>query len=362
MSSALFQSIQLRELELKNRIMLSPMCQYAATDGRAGDWHLMHLGQFMVSGVGLVMIEMTNVQARGRITPRCLGLFDDGCEAALKRVIDYCRQLSATPIAIQLAHAGRKASCNTPWQGRKRIPVDSGGWQTVGPSAISHSKDIPAPAQLSVSEIEQLIDDFVMAAQRADRLGIDAIELHGAHGYLLHQFLSPLANQRDDEFGGSREKRMRMPLRVFDAVRDTWPAHKPLGMRLSGIDWADGGLQLEDTVAMANALKRRGCDWVDVSSGGISYAEDIHTGPGYQVPFAERVRAESGINTIAVGMITQPRQAEAIIANGQADMVALARGLLFNPRWPWHAALELGVELEYHDRYKRCAPTNMNPF
>lgn len=342
--------------------MLSPMCQYAATDGRAGDWHLMHLGQYMVSGVGLVMIEMTNVQARGRITPNCLGLFDDDCEAALRPVINYCRALGDTPIAIQLAHAGRKASCKPPWQGRARISENLGGWQTVGPSAISHSDTIPAPAQLSAIEIEQLVDDFVSAARRADRLGVDAIELHGAHGYLLHQFLSPLANQRDDEFGGSRENRMRMPLGVFDAVRDIWPAHKPLGMRLSGIDWADGGLQIEDTVAMANALKQRGCDWVDVSSGGISYAEDIRTGPGYQVPFAQRIRAESGINTIAVGMITDPHQAEAIVADGQADMVALARGLLFNPRWAWHAAIELGVELEYPDRYKRCAPTNMNPF
>ena len=362
MTSALFQPIQLRDLELENRIMLSPMCQYAATEGRAGDWHLMHLGQFMVSGVGLVMIEMTNVQARGRITPKCLGLFDDGCEKALQRVVDYCRQLGDTPIAIQLAHAGRKASCNTPWQGRKRIPVDQGGWHTVGPSAISHSSDIPAPDVLTVSEIEELIDDFVAAARRADRIGIDAIELHAAHGYLLHQFLSPLSNQRDDEFGGSRENRMRLPLRIFESVREVWPQHKPLGMRLSGIDWTDGGLTMEDTVAMANALQQIGCDWVDVSSGGISYAEKIETGPGYQVPFAEKVRAESGLTTIAVGMITGPRQAETIIASGQADIVALARGLLFNPRWPWHAAIELGVELEYPERYQRCAPTNMNPF
>ena len=362
MTSALFQPIRLRELELENRIMLSPMCQYAASNGRAGDWHLMHLGQFMVSGVGLVTIEMTNVQARGRITPHCLGLFDDDCETALQRVIDYCRGLSDTPIAIQLAHAGRKASCRTPWQGRARIAEDQGGWQTVGPSAISHSEDIPAPRALSSEEIDELVDDFVAAARRAERIGIDAIELHGAHGYLLHQFLSPLANQREDEYGGSRENRMRLPLRVYDAVRDVWPAHKPLGMRLSAIDWADGGLRIEDTVAMANALKQRACDWVDVSSGGIGYMEKISTGPGYQVGFAEQVRAQTGINTIAVGMITEPRQAETIIANGQADMVALARGMLFNPRWAWHAALELGVEIEYPDRYKRCAPSNRNAF
>jgi 2,4-dienoyl-CoA reductase-like NADH-dependent reductase (Old Yellow Enzyme family) len=362
MTNVLFESIQLRDLELKNRIMLSPMCQYAATSGCASDWHLMHLGQFMVSGVGLMMIEMTNVQARGRITPHCLGLFDDHCEVALKRVVDYCRQLSTTPIAIQLAHAGRKGSSSPPWQGRKRISPDSGGWQTVGPSAISHSDRIPAPMELSVGEIGDLVDDFVASARRADRIGIDAIELHGAHGYLLHQFLSPLANQRDDEFGGSRENRMRLPLRIFDAVRDVWPEHKPLGMRLSGIDWAENGIRIEDTVAMSTALKQKGCDWVDISSGGISYSEEISTGPGYQVPFAQQIRAETEVTTIAVGMITDPHQAEAIVANGQADMVALARGLLFNPRWPWHAAIALGVELEYPDRYQRCAPTNMNPF
>ena len=362
MKSELFQPIQLGDLKLSNRILLSPMCQYAATEGCAGDWHLMHLGQFMVSGVGLVMIEMTNVQAAGRITPHCLGLYNDDCEAALRRVVDYCRQISDTPIAVQLAHAGRKASCATPWQGRGRISGDLGGWQTIGPSAISHNDEIPEPEVMSTGDINRLVDDFVAAARRADRIGIDAIELHGAHGYLLHQFLSPLSNQRDDEFGGSRENRMRLPLRVFDEVRDVWPKHKPLGMRLSAIDWADNGLSIADTVEMAKLLKTRGCDWVDVSSGGISYSENIQTGPGYQVGFSEQVRSQTGVNTVAVGMITDPHQAEAIIADGKADMVALARGMLFNPRWPWHAAIELGVDIEYPDRYQRCAPTNMKAF
>ena len=235
MKSELFQPIQLGDLKLSNRILLSPMCQYAATEGCAGDWHLMHLGQFMVSGVGLVMIEMTNVQAAGRITPHCLGLYNDDCEAALQRVVDYCRQISDTPIAVQLAHAGRKASCATPWQGRGRISGDLGGWQTIGPSAISHNDEIPEPEVMSTGDINRLVDDFVAAARRADRIGIDAIELHGAHGYLLHQFLSPLSNQRDDEFGGSRENRMRLPLRVFDEVRDVWPKHKPLGIS----NWPD---------------------------------------------------------------------------------------------------------------------------
>ena len=362
MTSALFEPIKLRELALSNRIILSPMCQYAAQNGCAGDWHLMHLGQFMVSGVALVMIEMTNVQARGRITPHCLGLFDQDCEDALQRVVSYCRQLSDTPMAIQLAHAGRKGSGSPPWQGRKRLSADEGGWQTVGPSPISHSESIPAPSEMTPGEIEELIADFVTATQRAERLGFDAIELHGAHGYLLHQFLSPLSNQRSDEYGGSPENRMRLPLQVFDAVRDVWPEHKPLGMRLSAIDWADGGLTIDDTIKMSDELKRRGCDWVDVSSGGISYIENIVTGPGYQVPFSAQVREQTGIKTMAVGMITDAEQAENIIASGQADMVALARGMLFNPRWPWHAALKLGVDLEYPSRYQRCAPANMNPF
>ena len=232
----------------------------------------------------------------------------------------------------------------------------------MGPSAISHKDDAPAPRALSRDQIRQLVDDFVAAARRAERIGFDAIELHGAHGYLLHQFLSPLSNRRDDDYGGSRDNRMRLPLEVFDAVRDVWPAHKPLGMRLSAIDWADGGLTLEDTLVMAAALKSRGCDWVDVSSGGISYAERIETGPGYQVSFAAAVKARTGINTIAVGMITESRQAERIIASGQADLVALARGLLFNPRWPWRAAIELGAEVDYPERYQRCAPANLNAF
>ena len=362
MSSSLFSPFRLRDLELRNRIMLSPMCQYAAADGCAGDWHLMHLGQYMVSGLGLAMVEMTNVQANGRITPHCLGLYNDACETALGRVVDYCRGLGDTPMAVQLAHAGRKASSRPPWQGRERLSADEGGWQTVGPSAISHNDDAPPPVELTRGDITQLIDDFVAATHRAERIGFDAIELHGAHGYLLHQFLSPLSNQRGDEYGGSRENRMRLPLEVFDAVRAVWPGHKPLGMRLSAIDWADGGLTIDDTIVMANALKSRGCDWIDVSSGGISYAEKIETGPGYQVGFAEAVRAQTGVNTIAVGMITESRQAEQIIASGQADMVALARGLLFNPRWAWRAAIELGEEAEYPDRYQRCAPANLNAF
>ena len=305
---------------------------------------------------------MTNVQANGRITPHCLGLYDDQCEAALQRVVDYCRSLSSTPMGIQLAHAGRKASSSPPWKGRKRLTQAQGGWSPVGPSALSHSDQIPPPAELGLAEISRLIEDFVSAARRADRIGFDAIELHGAHGYLLHQFLSPVSNHRNDRYGGSPENRRRLLLEVFDAVREIWPRHKPLGVRLSAIDWQPDGIAIEDTIETARQLKSRQCDWIDVSSGGISYQEKIETGPGYQVDFSAQVRSQSEIPTMAVGMITNARQAEAIIFNGQADLVALARGLLFNPRWPWHAAIELGVELEYPDRYKRCAPANMNPF
>ncbi|MEM7561897.1 MAG: NADH:flavin oxidoreductase/NADH oxidase [Pseudomonadota bacterium] len=362
MSSPLFEPFGLRDLQLENRIVLSPMCQYAATDGCAGDWHLMHLGQYAVSGVGLMMLEMTNVQAIGRITPHCLGLYDDQCEIALQRVVDYCRSISKTPMGIQLAHAGRKASSTPPWQGRKRLGTEQGGWSTVGPSALSHSDQIPDPDELRADQIAQLIEDFVSSAKRAQRIGFDAIELHGAHGYLLHQFLSPISNKRSDRYGGSRENRMRLLLEIFDAVRQVWPEQKPLGVRLSAIDWQEGGITLEDTIETARQLKARDCDWIDVTSGGISYQEKIETGPGYQVEFSAGVRSRSEMATIAVGMITQARQAESIIANGQADLVALARGMLFNPRWPWHAALQLGVDLDYHDRYKRCAPANMNPF
>ncbi|MFT5502323.1 MAG: 2,4-dienoyl-CoA reductase-like NADH-dependent reductase (Old Yellow Enzyme family) [Gammaproteobacteria bacterium] len=362
MSSQLFSPINFRDLKLSNRILLSPMCQYAATDGCAGDWHLMHLGQYMVSGVGMTMIEMTNVEARGRITPYCLGLFDDNCEAALDKVMRYCRQLSDTPIAIQLAHAGRKASCLSPWQGRKRLSVNEGGWKTVGPSSITHNDQVVAPDELSLTEIEGLVEAFVSAAVRADRLGIDAIELHAAHGYLLHQFLSPLSNQRQDDYGGSRDNRMRFPLQVFDAVRAVWPASKPLGIRLSALDWMDGGLTLDDSTYISAQFVKRACDWIDVSSGGISYAEKIETGPGYQVGFSGQIRKATAAKTIAVGMITEAEQAESIIQTGQADMVALARGLLFNPRWAWHAAIKLGEEFEYPDRYQRCAPANMNAF
>ncbi len=356
MGSKLFTPITLRELKLENRIMVSPMCQYSGSDGCASDWHLMHLGQFAVAGVGLLTVEMTNVEARGRISPRCLGLYSDANEQALQRVVDFCRQYGSAKLAIQLAHAGRKASTRPPWEGRDPLTIDTGGWQTVAPSAIAASADAAVPKALERDEIRSLVEAFASAARRAARIGFDAVELHGAHGYLLHEFLSPLSNRRDDEYGGSLENRMRFPLEVFDAVRAVWPPDKPVGMRVSATDWIDGGWTLEDTVSLAHELKARGCDWIDVSSGGMAPPDSIPVGPGYQVPFAERVRAATGMVTIAVGLITEPQQAEDIIASGKADIVALARGMLYDPHWAWHAAAALGAEAPYPNQYLRCRP------
>lgn len=356
MPSKLFSSISMRSLILENRIVISPMCQYAATNGCPGDWHLMHLGQFAISGAGLLIIEMTNVEARGRISLHCMGLYNQDNETALARVVDFCRQQSNTKIGIQLAHAGRKASTLPPWQGRKPLHQNKGGWQTVSASAIANSGQSPLPTALTEIEIVQIIDAFAAAARRAQRIGIDAIELHGAHGYLLHQFLSPLSNHRKDDYGGSLQNRMRFPLEVFAAVRAAWPDDKPLGMRVSAIDWVEGGLTIEDTIEFGHELARLGCDWIDVSSGGLTADEEITVGPGYQVPFAEQIKKQTGLTVIAIGMITGPHQAEAIIANGQSDLVALARGMLYDPRWTWHAATELGVDIDYPVRYQRCKP------
>ncbi|GMQ75769.1 MAG: NADH:flavin oxidoreductase/NADH oxidase [Gammaproteobacteria bacterium] len=356
MSSKLFTPIELRGLRLDNRIVVSPMCQYSADNGNAGDWHLMHLGQFSVSGAGLLMVEMTNVEARGRISPCCLGLYDDDNERALARVVAFCRRYGDIKIGVQLAHAGRKASTLPPWQGREPLLPGGNGWQTVSASAIASSDRSPPPTALTGDEIARLIDAFAAATRRAHRIGFDAIELHGAHGYLLHQFLSPLSNQREDDYGGSLDNRMRFPLAVFDAVRGAWPDDKPVGIRVSAIDWVAGGWSMEDTLAFGRELTKRGCDWIDVSSGGLVAGENITVGPGYQVPFAEQVRKHTGLTTMAVGMITEPRQAEAIISSGRADMVALARGMLYDPRWAWHAAAELGAEVAYPNQYQRCRP------
>ena len=356
-SPALFRSISFRNLHLKNRIMVSPMCQYSSQDGCVSDWHKMHLGQFAIGGAGLLVIEMTNVEPRGRISPYCVGLYNDATESALKDAVEFFNQYGNVPIGIQLAHAGRKASTAPPWQNRSPISEADGGWQPVGPSPIPYANSALTPAELAATEIEELVEKFAQAAIRADRIGFKAIELHAAHGYLLHQFLSPLSNQREDQYGGSLENRMKFPLNVYKRVREVWPDEKPIGMRVSATDWGEGGWNLEETIAFAKELKTLGCDWMDVSSGGLVDSQKIETGPGYQVGFSRAVREQVKISTIAVGMITEAVQAEQIISNGDADMVALARGMLYNPRWVWHAAEKLGAKVDYPNQYLRCHPS-----
>ncbi|MHB8668177.1 MAG: NADH:flavin oxidoreductase/NADH oxidase [Burkholderiales bacterium] len=356
MTSALFQSIKLRELNLPNRIMVSPMCQYSAAEGNASDWHLIHLGQLALGGVGLLCIEATAVEAIGRITPGCLGLYSDDNEKSLRHLIHALRRHADTPLAIQLAHAGRKASSHTPWDGGKLIAPEAGGWEPIAPSALPFSPAEAAPREMDERDLTRVREAFVNTAQRAQRLGLDAIELHAAHGYLLHEFLSPLSNQRSDGYGGSLENRMRFPLEVFAAVRKVWPQAKPLGVRISASDWIEGGWDLAQSIELARRLKALGCDWIDASSGGLAPGQKITLGPGYQVQFAEAIRRETGIPTIAVGLITEPKQAEDIVASGRADMVALARGLLYEPHWAWRAAAELGGEVSAPKQYWRAPP------
>jgi 2,4-dienoyl-CoA reductase-like NADH-dependent reductase (Old Yellow Enzyme family) len=356
MTSKLFSTLSLRELRLRNRIVISPMCQYSADDGSASAWHRTHLGTLSLSGAGMLLLEATAVEARGRITPGCLGLYSDANEAALAQTLAEIRRNSDMPIGVQLAHAGRKASSALPWKGGQQLAVTGGGWQTTGPSAVPYAISERPPLALDTAGLARVRAAFVDAAARAERLGLDSIELHCAHGYLLHSFLSPLANQRDDAYGGSTEHRMRFPLEVFDAVRAAWPAHKPLGVRVSASDWVEGGWDLAQTLVFAQALKARGCDWLDVSSGGVSPLQQIPLTPGYQLPFARAVRAATGITTMAVGLITEAAQAESVIADGDADMVALARAMLWDPRWPWHAAAALGATVQVPPQVWRCQP------
>ncbi len=351
--STLFTPFSLRNLRLPNRIVIAPMCQYSAVDGQAQPWHAAHLSSLALGGAGLLIIEATAVEPIGRITPGCLGLYDDATEAALTGLVRHLRQVSPMPLAIQLGHAGRKASSGRPWDGGQLIPADAGGWRPCAPSAVPQLEHEPAPQALSLDDLSRLRDRFVDAVRRADRAGLDAIELHAAHGYLLHEFLSPIANQRTDAYGGSLEGRMRYPLEVFAAMRATWPAHKPLGVRISATDWIDGGWDLDGSRAFAKAVERLGCDWIDVSSGGISPRQKIAIGPGYQVPFAEAIKAEVKMPVMAVGLITVPQQAEDIVAQGKADLVALARGMLLDPRWAWHAAGALGASVDAPRQYWR---------
>ncbi len=358
--SALFEPMRLGALDLVNRIVIAPMCQYSAVDGAATDWHLIHLGHLALSGASLMILEATAVSPEGRISSGDLGLYSDDDEAALARVLAAVRAYSPIKVAVQLAHAGRKASSKAPWEGGSQVPPDApGGWTSVAPSAIPHAEGEAAPLALDAAGLAKVRDDFVAAARRAVRLGLDGIELHFAHGYLLHEFLSPLANKRTDAYGGSLENRMRFPMEVFEAVKAAVPATLPVWVRVSATDWVPGGWDIEETVALSRELKARGCAAIHVSSGGVSTAQAIRLEPGYQVPFARQVKADVGLPTIAVGLITEPEQAEAILLRGEADAVSLARAMLYDPRWPWHAAAALGASVDAPRQYWRSQPREL---
>ncbi|TPG54106.1 NADH:flavin oxidoreductase/NADH oxidase [Sphingomonas glacialis] len=353
----LFEPITVGTLALRNRIVIAPMCQYSAVDGAMTDWHLIHLGHLALSGAALLTIEATAVLPEGRISYGDVGLWNDATEAALAGVIAGVRRHSDMPIAIQLSHAGRKASTELPWRGGKQIaPSAPNGWQTEAPSATAFADGENAPVALDRDGLARVRDAFAASATRAARLGIDLVQLHAAHGYLLHQFLSPLSNRRDDEYGGSLENRMRFPLEVFDAVRAAFPADKPVTMRVSGTDWVEGGWDIEGTVAFAQALEARGCAAIHVSSGGLDPRQAIPVGPSYQVPLARAVKQAVAMPVVAVGLITEYDQAEAIVGTGDADMIALARTILYDPRWPWHAAAHLGAHVVAPEQYLRSQP------
>jgi 2,4-dienoyl-CoA reductase-like NADH-dependent reductase (Old Yellow Enzyme family) len=355
--SVLFTPFRVGELELANRIVIAPMCQYSAVEGCMSDWHVIHLGSLALSGAALLTIEATAVMPEGRITHADVGLWDDATEHAMGRTLASIRRWSDIPIALQLAHAGRKASTEIPWKGGQQIPPGApNGWQTVAPSPIPFLAQSQAPLALDRAGLRSVRDAFADAARRAARLDIDALQLHGAHGYLIHQFLSPLSNQRTDEYGGSLENRMRFPLEVFEAVRAAFPADRPVSVRVSGTDWVDGGWNIAQTVRFAQALEARGCAAVHVSSGGLHPGQKIPLGPSYQVPLARAVKAAVRMPVIAVGLITEFEQAEAIVSTGDADLIALARAILFNPRWPWHAAAHFGARVRPPAQYLRSQP------
>jgi 2,4-dienoyl-CoA reductase-like NADH-dependent reductase (Old Yellow Enzyme family) len=340
--SHLFEPLTLRGVTMRNRIGISPMCQYSAEDGMANDWHLVHLGARAIGGAGLIIVEATGVEARGRITPYCLGLWKDEQIEPLARVTRFLRAYGAAP-AIQLAHAGRKASTAQPWQGGGPVGPDQGGWtDIVGPGAQAYNAGMPTPRALSTAEVRDIAAAFGAAARRAHEAGFDVVEIHAAHGYLIHSFLSPLSNHRDDEYGGSFDNRCRLLLDAAHAIRANWPDAKPLLVRISATDWVDGGWTIEDSIALAQKLKAAGVDLIDCSSGGNVPKAPVPVGPGYQVPLAERVRRGADIPTATVGMITQAQHADEIVRNGRADMVLIARESLRNPQWPLHAARALG--------------------
>ena len=355
--SQLLSPVTFGPLSLPNRIVIAPMCQYSAEEGRATDWHTIHLGTMAQSGAGLLILEATAVEPRGRISWADLGLWDDATEAALGNVLASVRRWSSMPIGIQLAHAGRKASTARPWEGGKQIPADEEkGWQAVAPSPRPFHAGDPAPEALDESGIAGIVEAFVDSARRAERLGVQLIEIHAAHGYLLHQFLSPLSNQRTDGYGGALPNRLRLLVEVFDAVRAAVSPTIAVGVRISASDWVPGGWDLAQSETLALILESRGCNFLHVSSGGLDERQKIDIGPGYQVPFAAAIKAKVRMPVIAVGLITEPEQAESILRHNHADAVALARGILYDPRWPWHAAAALGDSVVPAPQYLRCEP------
>jgi 2,4-dienoyl-CoA reductase-like NADH-dependent reductase (Old Yellow Enzyme family) len=349
----LFQPVTFRGVTARNRIVVSPMCQYSAREGLPNDWHLVHLGARAAGGAGIVFTEATHVEARGRITPWCLGLWNEAQAQVLARIAAFVAAQGAVP-AIQLAHAGRKASTRRPWEGGGPLPADDGAWQPIGPSPVPFGEGYPAPQEMTAGHIAEVTAAFRTAARLARQAGFRLLELHAAHGYLLHSFLSPLSNRRGDAYGGALEGRARLLQEALDAIRTEWPAELPLWVRLSCTDWVQGGWELPDAVALARLLRARGdVDLIDCSSGGLSPAQRLPLHPGYQVPFAEAIRREAGIATGAVGLIRSPQQAEEILANGRADVVLLARMLLDDPHWPLHAARALGWEGPWPRPYER---------
>lgn len=356
MTSALFSPIKLANLDLPNRIIVAPMCQYSANDGVANDWHMTHLGMLANSGASLVVVEATGVERLGRITHGCTGIYSDACEDAFKRVIAHCKRIGTAKFGIQIGHAGRKASSARPWEGGLGLKDGEDPWDTIGPSAISFGKDFRTPRAMDEADMARVRDAFVDAAKRALRIGFDEIELHMAHGYLLHSFVSPISNKRNDAYGGSLEGRMKFPLEVLRAVRAVVPKSVPLGARISAADWVDAGVTGDDSVVWVRAMKDAGLDFVCVSSGGVTQDARNPTDPGYNVPLAEQIKRETGVATRAVGLIATAQQAEGIIAGGKADMVALGRAMLDDPHWAWIAARELGAEVARPLQYLRAAP------
>jgi 2,4-dienoyl-CoA reductase-like NADH-dependent reductase (Old Yellow Enzyme family) len=352
--TSLFSPLSIRGLTLRNRIAVSPMCQYSCEDGFATDWHLVHLGSRAVGGAALVIAEATAVEVRGRISPGDLGIWKDEHIAPLSRIAQFVRSQGAIP-GIQLAHAGRKASSNVPWeQHGALIPENAGGWRPVAPSPIPFYAQDPPPLDLIQADIDGIVAAFAAAARRALAAGFQVVEIHGAHGYLIHEFLSPLSNRRTDEYGGSLDHRLRFALDVTRAVRAVWPESLPLFIRISASDWIEGGWTIDDSVELASRVKTLGVDLVDCSSGGLAPGAKITLGPGYQVPFAARIRRDTGIRTGAVGLITDPKQADGIIRTGEADLVLLAREFLRDPYWPLHAARSLNIALDPPIQYKRA--------